>query len=192
MKLKIGKKHIDMSFEGINNMKPKMDFTIRPFTTKDFNDIHAYASNPETTKFMLWGPNTIQDTEDFIDYVVVCYAQTPITRYEYGIEYEGKIIGGICLIIEDDEPEKAEIGWILHEDYHRRGIMYQAALEMIDFAKSLGITTLHATADSRNIASYKLMEKLGMKHISTKFHSRYNKLTKQTDLDEVYYEMKLK
>lgn len=166
--------------------------TIRPFTTKDFNEIHAYASNPETTKFMLWGPNTIQDTEDFIDYVVVCYAQTPITRYEYGIEYEGKIIGGICLIIEDDEPEKAEIGWILHEDYHRRGIMYQAALDMIEFAKCLGMKTVHATADSRNEASIKLMVKLGMKHISTDKSIRYNKHTKKYDLDQVYYEMRLK
>lgn len=168
-----------------------MDLTIRPFTTKDINDVHAYASNPETTQYMLWGPNTIEDTQGFLKYVLGHYSKTPITNFEYGIEYEGKIIGGIALIV-DYVAKSAEIGWILNEAYHRRGIVFQAAKEMIVLAKSLGIETLHATADSRNIASYKLMEKLGMHHVSTTIHGRFNKLTGQYDLDQVYYEMKLK
>ena len=125
-----------------------------------------------------------------MDYVMVHYCQTPITNHQYGIEYEGKIIGGIGLLI-DYETKSAEIGWILHEAYHRRGFVFEAAKEMIDFAKSVGVETLQATADSRNLPSYKLMEKLGMKHIETRFQSRYNKVTKRVDLDEVYYEMKL-
>lgn len=163
---------------------------IRHFTQHDIQDIHIYASNPETTKYMLWGPNTIEDTQGFLNYVLNHYQKKPITNFEYGIEFEGKIIGGIALIV-DYEKKDAEIGWILNEDYQRRGIMFQAAKEMIDFAKSIDVETLHATADSRNVASYKLMEKLGMKHKETKFQSRYNKVTKRTDLDEVYYEMKL-
>lgn len=165
--------------------------TIRPFTTKDFNDIHAYASNPETTKYMLWGPNNIEATQDFLNYVITHYNQTPMTNYEYGIEYEGKIIGGIALILDYDKKD-AEIGWILHEAYQRRGIMFEEAKEMIEFAKTLGMKTVHATADSRNEASIKLMEKLGLKHKTTDKNIRYNKLTKKFDLDQVYYEMKLK
>lgn len=167
------------------------NITIRPFKPEDIQDIHAYASDEDTTKYMLWGPNTMQDTEDFIDYVVVHYAQTPITRYEYGIEYEGKIIGGICLIIEEDEPENAEMGWIMHKDYQRRGIMYQAALEMIEFAKSLGVQKVFATADSRNNASIQLMIKLGMHHVRTDYKLRFNKLTQKAELDQVLYEKTL-
>jgi RimJ/RimL family protein N-acetyltransferase len=167
-----------------------INITIRPFKIDDINDIHVYASNPITTQYMLWGPNTIEDTQGFLNYVLDKYAQTPITHFEHGIEYEGKIIGGIALIV-DYEKKDAEIGWILHEAYQRKGVMFQAAKEMIEFAKSIGVKSLHATADSRNVASYKLMEKLGMKHIETRFQSRYNKVTKQTDLDEVYYEMTL-
>jgi [ribosomal protein S5]-alanine N-acetyltransferase len=114
-----------------------------------------------------------------------------MTNYEYGIEYEGKIIGGIALIFDYDKND-AEIGWILHEDYQRRGIMFEAAQEMIEFAKSLGMRSIHATADARNEASIKLMEKLGLKHKTTDKNIRYNKLTKKFDLDQVYYEMKLK
>jgi len=170
--------------------EPVINISIRPFKSGDINDIHAYASNPETTKYMLWGPNTIEDTQGFLNYVLNHYQKKPITNFEYGIEFEGKIIGGIALVV-DYVTKSAEIGWILNETYHRRGIVFQAAKEMIDFAKSIGVETLHATADSRNVASYKLMEKLGMKHKETKFQSRYNKVTKRTDLDEVYYEMKL-
>lgn len=165
--------------------------TIRPFTQNDFNDIHAYASNPETTQYMLWGPNNVEATQDFLNYVFAHYNQTTVTNYEYGIEYEGKIIGGIALIVDYDKKD-AEIGWILHETYHRRGIMFEAAKEMIEFAKGLGMKTIHATADTRNIASIQLMMKLGLKHIRTDKSIRYNKLTKKFDLDQVYYEMKLK
>lgn len=171
--------------------EPIINISIRPFNTDDIHDIHTYASNLETTKYMLWGPNTIEDTQGFLNYVFGHYQKKPITNFEYGIEFEGRIIGGIALIV-DYEKKDAEIGWILNEAYQRRGIMFQAAKEMIDFAKSIGVETLHATADSRNVASYKLMEKLGMKHKETRFQSRYNKVTKKLDLDQVYYEIRLK
>ena len=164
--------------------------TIRPFKTEDLLNIHAYASNEETTKYMLWGPNTLEDTQGFLNYVLSCYEKNPITHYEYGVEYEGNIIGGIALIV-DYETMKAEMGWIIHKDYQRRGIMYQAALQIIEFAKTLNIKTIYATADSRNVASYKLMEKLGFHYVKTDYHVRLNKLTQQKDLDQVYYEMDL-
>ena len=180
-----------MSSLRINKMTTNLIFKIRPFTQNDIEDIHLYASNPITTQYMLWGPNTIEDTQGFLNYVFGHYSKTPITNFEYGIEFEGKIIGGIALIV-NYVSKSAEIGWILNEAYHRRGIVFQAAKEMIALAKSLGIETLHATADSRNVASYKLMEKLGMHHVSTTIHGRFNKLTGQYDLDQVYYELKLK
>lgn len=164
---------------------------IRPFTINDLMDIHKYASNPQTTKYMIWGPNTLEETEHFLKQTLLNYQKNPITNYEYGIEYDGKIIGGIGLFI-DYIDKSAEIGWILNEDYHRRGIMFEAAQEMIELAKSLGVEKLHATADSRNLPSFKLMEKLGMKRQKEKDQIRYNKETKQNDLIQVYYELDLK
>jgi RimJ/RimL family protein N-acetyltransferase len=101
-----------------------------------------------------------------LNYVLSNYQKDPVTHFEYGIEYQGKIIGGIGLII-NYENNTAEIGWILNEAYQRQGFTYEAAKQMIEFARSLGVKSIHATADSRNVASYKLMEKLGMVHIST-------------------------
>lgn len=151
--------------------------TIRPFLESDLFDIHTYASSPHTTKYMLWGPNTLEETEHFLKQTIENYQKNPITNHEYGIEYDGKIIGGIGLFI-DYIDKSAEIGWILNEDYHRRGIMFVAASKMIELAKSLGVEKLHATADSRNLPSYKLMEKLGMKRQKEKDQIRYNKETK--------------
>jgi RimJ/RimL family protein N-acetyltransferase len=163
---------------------------IRPFKISDLNDVNAYASNPKTTKYMLWGPNTIEDTQNFLNYVLSNYQKDPVTHFEYGIEYQGKIIGGIGLII-NYENNSAEIGWILNEAYQRQGFTYEAAKQMIEIARSLGVKSIHATADSRNVASYKLMEKLGMVHISTSKGTRLNKETNQYELDQVYYEMLL-
>ncbi|MGG0813013.1 hypothetical protein ABE142_10070 [Paenibacillus alvei] len=32
---------------------------------EDWLDVHAYASNPEVTKYMLWGPNSEADTKAY-------------------------------------------------------------------------------------------------------------------------------
>lgn len=163
---------------------------IRPFKTIDLLEVHSYASSPNTTKYMLWGPNTLDETKQFLNQAINNYEKEPITNYEYGIEYQGKIIGGVGIFI-DYSNMSAEIGWILNENYHRQGFMFEAATEMIKLAKNLGVESIHATADSRNVPSHKLMEKLGMKHIKTSYKSRYHKETKQSDLDEVYYEIYL-
>lgn len=164
--------------------------TIRPFMTADLDYIHAYAQNPETTQYMLWGPNSLEDTQGFLNYVLSCYQKEPMTHFEYGIEYEGRIIGGIALIVNYEE-HRAEIGWILNEAYHRRGIMFEAAQEMIKFAKNLGVKQVFATADSRNTASIQLMVKLGLHYVRTDYQNRFNKVTQQKDLDQVYYEMNI-
>ncbi len=57
-------------------MKPKIStmhtkrLTIRPFKYEDINDVHEYASNPEITKYMLFGPNTYEDSMNFVHLII--------------------------------------------------------------------------------------------------------------------------
>ena len=40
---------------------------LRPFREADFSDVHEYASDPEVTRFLRWGPNPASETLRFCD-----------------------------------------------------------------------------------------------------------------------------
>lgn len=160
---------------------------LRPIVLSDLDSVHTYASKESVCKYMLWGPNTLEETKAFIDYTIQCLEKKPITHYELGIEYDGKIIGGVALILNALE-KKAELGWILHEDYQRKGIAFEAVSAMMKMGIALGYHVFYATADSRNIASIKLMEKLGMKFMTLDKSVRLNKVSGKHELDQVMYQ----
>lgn len=86
--------------------------------------------------------------------------------YEFAIVLAGRHIGGITLYMQEDRRE-AELGWVLHRDYWRRGYITEAAQAMMTFARSIGVRRIFACCDSENVASYKTMKKLGMCLVKT-------------------------
>lgn len=132
----------------------------------DFKDVHAYSSDEEVTKYMLFGPNSPEETQSFLNFVVSYAHEQPQKHFEYAIAYQGHVIGAVSLHLSETRDE-AEIGWVLHKDYHRKGIMFEASLALMNFAlENFSLKRIIAHCDSRNIASYKLMEKLGMHFVS--------------------------
>jgi [ribosomal protein S5]-alanine N-acetyltransferase len=43
---------------------------LRPFKYSDFDDVFEYESSLEITKYMLFGPNTRDETNDFLNLVI--------------------------------------------------------------------------------------------------------------------------
>ena len=39
---------------------------LRDFEDGDWQAVHCYASDPEVARFMVWGPNTEEDTREYI------------------------------------------------------------------------------------------------------------------------------
>ncbi len=160
---------------------------IRYLTLNDLEDVFSYASDLEVSRYALWGPNTKEDTHVFLKEVLENYNKKEIKDYDFGIEYEGKIIGGVSLHI--GLHNQAEIGWIIHPNYQGQGFATEAAKAILKFARKKDVAHVIAHCDLRNIASFKVMEKLGMTRKSVAYKTRYNKLTKQYDLDELTYQM---
>lgn len=73
-------------------------------------------------------------------------------------------IGEIVFNIEDWDCQRAEIGYRISNEMAGRGICTQAVSLLINYLfNELGFFKLVAKCDTRNIASYKVMEKLGFK-----------------------------
>lgn len=141
--------------------------SLRPAAMTDLQTTHAYASDLENTRFMMFLPYaSLEETADSLREAEAQWAKPLPERYEFAICLDGAHIGGITLYMQEDRSE-AELGWVLHKDHWRRGYVTEAALALMDFARSIGVRRIFACCDSENVASYKTMEKLGMRHVST-------------------------
>ena len=139
---------------------------LREFRAEDEAAIHAYASDPEVARLMIWGPNTLEATRAFLAGALKEQEQWPRPFVSLLIErkIDRCVIGSIGLRIKDEKNRAADIGYVLARAYWRQGCMSEAARAILDVA--FGKLQLHrvwATCDVRNRASYRVMEKLGMR-----------------------------
>ena len=133
---------------------------LRPFHGDDVDDVFAYASDPE------WGrhlpvpqPYTRRDAEEFVTGATV---PKPEQRLKWAIVHEGRVSGGIELRFRDHD--SAEIGYSLARPLWGRGLATEAAASVVGYGfEELDLARIWAAADVRNVASWRVMEKLGMR-----------------------------
>ncbi len=143
---------------------------LREFRAGDEPDIHEYAGDPEVVRFMEWGPNS-RDTTRLV-------LRNWLREQEVGIEHsvtlgielksEQRLIGAIRVTVKDERNRTADFGYSLNRRYWGRGYATEAAHAMLDTGfRRLGIHRIFAMCDTRNIASFRVMEKLGMRREAT-------------------------
>ena len=139
---------------------------LREFRPEDEHDIHAYASDPEVVRLMIWGPNTPEMTKTYLAGALKEQDEWPRASVSLAIELksERRVIGSIGLRIKDEKNRAADIGYVLSRAYWRQGYMSEAARAILDAAfRTLDLHRVWATCDVRNRASYGVMERLGMR-----------------------------
>lgn len=170
---------------------------LRAFQETDFDAVHAYASEAENIHFMIWGPNSKEDTETFLKDCLKKAELNPRRAYDYAITLKqpgedvdkpGKVIGG-CGIYLSKRRKIGELGWILHRDYWKQGIAAEVGLALLHYGfTSLGLHRLYAICNADNYGSYRVMEKLGMRREAHLIQARYGRVgTKQMWYDTFEY-----
>jgi RimJ/RimL family protein N-acetyltransferase len=135
---------------------------LREHREEDFDDIHAYAAIPEVSCFMVWGPNTLEDTRKYLDLQIAQQQQWPRDHVGLIIERDGVAIGSIRMDLQGDET--ADLGYTLHRDHWRQGLATEASAAILQVAFGiLGLHRVWATSDVENTGSFRVMEKLGMR-----------------------------
>ena len=136
---------------------------LRGFNEDDFEAVHSYASSAENTAYMLFGPNSEDETRAFIKRAMAGAAKEPVTNYSFAavLKETGSLIGACDLHLQGNSPE---VGWILHKNHWGKGYgteMGRALLEL-GFAGH-NLHRIVALCDIENVASSRIMEKLGMR-----------------------------
>jgi ribosomal-protein-alanine N-acetyltransferase len=141
---------------------------LRNFYSTDWERVHVYGADPDFSKFELWGPNTAEDTQKFIAEMVEQAASQP--RYKFGmavcLKQGGALIGSCGIRRESELSLVANLGWAITPEQQKKGYATEAAQALLDFGfHKLNLSVIYATCDSRNAASYRVMEKLGMARV---------------------------
>lgn len=134
---------------------------LRPFRGEDVGAVQSYAGDSGNTTFMLWGPNTVEETREFVRMAMMQAEVRPCVEYHYAVDLDGEVIGGCSLSVAGDE---GEIGWILHRDYWRQGFGTEIGMELLKMGfDELKLHRILAHCDAENIGSYRIVENIGMR-----------------------------
>lgn len=137
---------------------------LRYIRETDTDFIFSYRSLPDIAKYQYWEPFTMKQTISFVD-------RSKDTQMQDGqwigliIEKEGVPIGDCALMIDQ---KTAEIGCNISPKYQKTGLAKEALSVLINYCfENKNIDEIIGITDSKNSASIKLMESLGMKKVST-------------------------
>jgi RimJ/RimL family protein N-acetyltransferase len=133
---------------------------IRNFRKQDWRDLHAYLSVPAIYRYEPGEPVTVDGakrsaklrsrTDDFL---------------AVELKTERKLIGHLYFkLTEPEEYRSWELGYIFNPAYHDRGYCTEASLRIVEYGfTELGAHRVIAFCDPRNVASWHVLENIGMK-----------------------------
>jgi ribosomal-protein-alanine N-acetyltransferase len=162
---------------------------LRNYCSEDWEQIHIYGSIPEFSQYELWGPNTVEDTKKFVAEMLSQSDQEDRYKFDFAVclKENGLLIGGCGIRRESQSSSIANLGWAINPDFQNKGYATEAARKLIQFGfDQLQLHVIYATCDTRNIPSFRIMEKLKMKRVG---HLKSDKLQKGQLRDTFRYEL---
>jgi ribosomal-protein-alanine N-acetyltransferase len=140
---------------------------MRPPTSKDADDIFAYASDSNITKYLLFAPHkSLEDTIEFIRLSEKQWEKREARTFVILSKTDGRLIGVTGLTFDCDSKDTARIGYVLAKDKWGKGYATEACMRIIDYAKEIGVRRLVAPMHPDNIASIRVLEKCGFQEDS--------------------------
>ena len=140
---------------------------LRSFQTQDIEPFSAYRSDPAVAQYQGWeAPYSIEQATAFVAEMQNCVLGTPGEWYQIAIEREvdGQLLGDVAVHTLAEDGKQAEIGFTLARDYHGQGFAREAVTAVFTHLfTQLNFHRLIAICDVENIASQRLLERLGMR-----------------------------
>lgn len=128
---------------------------LRRFLPKDWEQVHAYLSDPEVVAFEPYDPKTPEESREFAAFA----ADSPDF---WAVCLEGVLIGQVYF--SKGEQDTWELGYVFHRGYWGRGFAVEACRALLGEAfRSWGAHRAEANCDPGNSPSWRLLERLGFR-----------------------------
>jgi RimJ/RimL family protein N-acetyltransferase len=126
--------------------------------------MHAIESRPEVARWLYWEPRTEAESREALERRIARARDAPETGVTFGVEVvaTGELVGHVSLTVEPHG--QGEIGFIFNPDHQRRGYATEAAAAVLAVAFDVyGLHRVFGRLEARNLASARVLEKLGMR-----------------------------
>jgi RimJ/RimL family protein N-acetyltransferase len=136
--------------------------SLRPFRPGDLAAVHAYAADPAVVEFMEYGPNTEQESADFLAEAMI---DDP-DRWLWAIvrRADEAVLGATQLLVSSEQHQRGELGYVLARSAWGAGYATEAATAVLDFGLTgAALHRVMATTDPANAGSVHVLEKIGMR-----------------------------
>jgi len=139
---------------------------LRDLEASDVDAVHEYASSIEVVLHQELGPNTIEQTREYIAACVLGNSLPDRRTLELAaVLNDGSLIGSYRASLSECGTE-AEIGYSLNPRYWHKGYATEAAKRLVDYlVNERTVREIFATSRPENVASIHVLEKLGMQQV---------------------------
>jgi RimJ/RimL family protein N-acetyltransferase len=154
---------VDVTFDRLHTRR----LVLRRFTAEDADSLTRYRSIPEVARFQGWdAPFALERAQAMVTSLVAHEPDEPGEWYQLAIALRddpGRLVGDCGFRPRTDEPLVVDIGFTLDPSVQGRGLATEAVGELIRYLfEDRGKHKVCADCDTRNAASWRLMERLGL------------------------------
>lgn len=160
---------------------------IRRMSESDLEDFLEYQTHPEVMQYQSYEPATIEIATRFLSKQTLVEPSDEGAYLAFAVHHkrDNKMIGEVSIEVFPRVQSRGGLGWSFHPAYHGKGYGSEAARVLLAYGFSfLSLHRLTTYCDIRNVASYRLMERLGMRREG---HSRQSMLLRHVWQDVYHY-----
>lgn len=144
---------------------------IRRFTPDDLPWLIEMRTKPEVYKYLggtrMQNPDAIRKRFEFY---TACYESFGFGQCAMELKDTGDVVG-VSGLQPLEETGEIEVGYSLYPKFWRQGFGYECAMGWLKFGfETAGLDRIVACADKENTASWRIMEKCGMKFEGVQQH----------------------
>jgi len=140
---------------------------LRPFVDDDFSALQDLYGRPEVVRWLYWEPLTADGVRQLLDRIKPMTGiddETDALRLAVVLPNSGEVIGDVSLRLKSREHAQGEIGFVLAPAHHGKGYATEASIALLRYGfEEVGLHRIIGTAELRNVASARVLERLGMR-----------------------------
>ncbi len=137
--------------------------TLRKIEFSDDDELFALRSSPTVMKY-LDRPlmNNVTEARAFIEMITAGLQNNQAISWGISLREDPRLLGTIAFWKMDPANFRAEIGYMLHSQFHGKGYMQEAMSSVLHFGfTALNLHSVEANVNPGNEGSIKLLEKNG-------------------------------
>ena len=140
---------------------------LRAFEPDDLDTVHAMRSDPRVVRYLYWGVHSLEESRSALEQRIGFRAirtDGDVLAVAAVEQTSGEIVADLILRCLSAEHQLGEIGFVVLPDHQGRGYATEAGRAILAVAfDGIGFHRVEAHLDARNVASARVLEKLGMR-----------------------------